>query len=154
MELWHTGTQSDSRQTLTKGRRFHKMIRMEGPLKCLRFDSSEVERPQVTFHQTENLLISHRLRTPVSCSTWADRSETVGSLCYKLLTYFGIQDTGAHGLVCVPSVPETLPHFGGRVGGGRGSGWCNHTNKAGLGCVWRSWSSSVSPPTRPQGEYS
>lgn len=87
---------------------------------------------QVTFQQTANLLMPDRLRAPMSCNTWADWSETIGSLCYKLLTYFGRQDTGAHGLVCVPSVPETLSHLG---RGYRGSGWCNHTNKAGPGCA-------------------
>lgn len=44
----------------------------------------------------------------MSYNTWADWSETIDSLYYKLLSYFGRQDIGAHGLVCVPSVPETL----------------------------------------------
>lgn len=61
----------------------------------------------------------------MSSTTWTEGSETRDSLFYKLLSYFGRRDTGAHGPVCVPSVPETLSHFrgGGRVRGGgvRGS---------------------------------
>lgn len=55
----------------------------------------------------------------MSSTTWADGSETRDSLFYKLLSYFGRRDTGAHGPVCVPSVPETLSHFG---GGGQSEG--------------------------------
>lgn len=35
--------QSDSRQTVTKGHKFHKIIRVEGPPQRLEFDSSEVK---------------------------------------------------------------------------------------------------------------
>lgn len=80
-------------------------------------------RMQTCWHQICNVLL---------CPIIPERIETIALLYYKLLSYFGRQDTGAHGLVCVPSVPEILSHSG-RVD--HGCGWCNHTNKAGPGCV-------------------
>lgn len=72
-----------------------------------KFDSSWAKKPQVTVNQ--KLLTSDMRCAPVWYCTWA---ESVAPAYYKLLSYFGRRDIGAHGLVCVPSVPETLSHSG------------------------------------------
>lgn len=78
-------------------------------------DSSWSKRLQVTVGKSQHADIRYACASP-GYSTWAGAAAPA---YYKLLSYFGRQEMGAHGPVCVPSVPETLSHSGEReIGAG------------------------------------